>query len=86
MNKKKLILTLQSNLMELAKAFVEKKGNKPWTDEKEEFNSYYNQFKNLIGNLPPDFYLEENDSKYSAEILELSEQIKTKIEIIHDRI
>lgn len=86
MDKENLILTLQSNLMDLAKAFVDKKGNKPWIDEIEEFNIYHNQFKNLIGNLPSDFYLEEKNSNYSDEILKLSEKIKTKIKNIHDRI
>lgn len=81
MNKKEMVNALQSDLMKLAQAFVDNKPqNKPWGTEKKEFSHYNDQFTRLIGKLTLDFYLEECDSKYIVEILELSNDIKNKID------
>jgi hypothetical protein len=83
MNKRELVNELQSNLMKLAQAFVDNKPQtKPWGAEKEEFSYLNEKFTKLIGNLTAEFYLEETDDKYLGKVLELNDEIKSKIEIV----
>jgi len=83
MNNKEKVITLQSDLMQLANAFVENKWqNKPWEAKKEEFSRFNEQFKILIAQLPSDFYLEETNDEFTNMILTLSIDIKRKIETL----
>jgi len=83
MKNREIVNTLQTNLMKLAQAFVEKKDqNKPWGTIIEEFTRYHEQFKELIGKLPSDFYLDESNNEFTDDILKLSGEIESKVETL----
>ena len=80
MDKKDLVISLQSNLLKWAKVLVEEKSlNKRLDIKKSEFDIYYEQFKALIAKLPMGFYSNETDKKYVDEIIELSDNIRREI-------
>lgn len=83
MKNREMVNALQTNLMQLAQAFIENKDkNKPWETIKEEFSGYHEQFKELIGKLPSDFYLDESYNEFTDNILKLSGEIERKVETL----